>query len=535
VSKAISYIRFSTKSQGKDGRHSQQRQIENTAAYCAEHGLELDETLRDLGKSAYKSKHIKNGALGRFLERLAPNHSSHIPNDTILIVEAMDRLNRAAPREALAVFLDIINHGVTIVTLCDKQRYDKASIDANMGQLFLSIGLMFGAHMESRNKGNRVKASWTSRRTRVTKMTPGWITVVNGKYLVRPECSAVIEYIFEQCRDGIGLDKIAATLNAKGVPPFSTRTRTSAGWYDSYIRKMITGRTILGEVQDYEYDGEVRVPTGTWRKPYPAAISITLWQDANDALVGRRTIAGRKGETFINLLQGLAVCPCGAPMRIRVKGNRNHYTYYQCRDAKRGLCDHNEYVNYRPVEAIVLSNFGMMAHGLDTPIDTESVELLGRIETKRHEMAKIATSISRYHHIIEAGVGAITAKRLADLEADHAAGLGMISEMEGDLGRRQRAKPRREDILALKALIAGLDELPMAELYTARARINTGLAKLLSCVVVTRKMITLRLAENFNQLWRVQGTGRDRQPITGVIKEFRFKLDDPSKAIALVD
>ena len=158
MGKAVSYIRFSTKSQGKEGKDSLRRQIEATAAYCAAQNppLELDEDLRDPGWSAYTSKHIKAGALGGFLERLDSKQPNRIPADSTLIIEAKDRLNRATPREALPVFLDIINAGVTIVSLRDGQRYDMASTDANMGQLYMSIGLMFGAHADSQNKSARV-------------------------------------------------------------------------------------------------------------------------------------------------------------------------------------------------------------------------------------------------------------------------------------------------------------------------------------------------------------------------------------------
>lgn len=186
------------------------------------------------------------------------------------------------------------------------------------------------------------------------------------------------------------------------------------------------------------------------------------------------------------------------------------------------------------MEVVVLRNFGTIAHGLDTPNDTMSVDLLRKIEVKRQEVAKIAISISRYHAIIEEGVGAVTAKRLAALEHAHASGLAAISEMENDLGRMQRAKPRTEEMLALKTLIGGLDRLPPTELYAARAKINGGLSKLLSSVVVTKEIVTLRLVDSFSQQWRVAGTGSDRQPISGVIKEFQFPVADPSRAVALV-
>ncbi len=63
--KAYSYIRFSSKEQQNGG--SEKRQLDATERYAARKTLELDTSLKDLGQSAYRGKHRKQGALGRFL------------------------------------------------------------------------------------------------------------------------------------------------------------------------------------------------------------------------------------------------------------------------------------------------------------------------------------------------------------------------------------------------------------------------------------------------------------------------------------
>ena len=66
--RAYSYIRMSTDMQIKGD--SLRRQLEQSVAYAADHGLELveDFPLKDLGVSAFKGAHVIGGALGRFLE-----------------------------------------------------------------------------------------------------------------------------------------------------------------------------------------------------------------------------------------------------------------------------------------------------------------------------------------------------------------------------------------------------------------------------------------------------------------------------------
>src|SRR5688572_24743866 len=66
VSRAFSYIRFSSKKQQKG--ESFRRQAEFAVEVCCEHGWVLDEslTLNDLGVSACRGANAKVGALGEF-------------------------------------------------------------------------------------------------------------------------------------------------------------------------------------------------------------------------------------------------------------------------------------------------------------------------------------------------------------------------------------------------------------------------------------------------------------------------------------
>ena len=64
--KAISYCRYSSLSQGRDGRHSTQRQKDALNEALARWNLELDQELIDKGKSGYHQRHLaKGGAMYR--------------------------------------------------------------------------------------------------------------------------------------------------------------------------------------------------------------------------------------------------------------------------------------------------------------------------------------------------------------------------------------------------------------------------------------------------------------------------------------
>jgi DNA invertase Pin-like site-specific DNA recombinase len=114
MAKAFSYIRFSTPEQARGD--SLRRQLEAAKDWCAQRGLVLDDTLRDLGRSAYKGGHAQFGALRDFLALV---ESGEVERGSYLIVESLDRLSREAVLDALPRLLDLIAAGITVVTRAD--------------------------------------------------------------------------------------------------------------------------------------------------------------------------------------------------------------------------------------------------------------------------------------------------------------------------------------------------------------------------------------------------------------------------------
>ncbi|MEH6450702.1 MAG: recombinase family protein, partial [Oleispira sp.] len=159
MTKAYSYIRFSTPDQLKGD--SLRRQTELSREYAESNDLEYDEslTIHDLGKSAYHSTHAKKGALKLFLDAI---EEGRINKGSYLLVESLDRLSRDKVHVALSQFLLIINAGIVIVTLSDKRVYRLGQLE--LPELMYSIMDMSRAHKESEIKGSRIAASWSNKR-----------------------------------------------------------------------------------------------------------------------------------------------------------------------------------------------------------------------------------------------------------------------------------------------------------------------------------------------------------------------------------
>lgn len=206
MSAAYSYIRFSRPEQALGD--SLRRQLEASRAYAKAHGLTLVEELSDKGKSAYRGKHVSEGALGRFLELV---NSGEIEEGSTLLVESLDRLSRQEIDLALEQMLGIIRSGVRIVTLMDGQVYDRETIRSSPVPLIISVSVMSRAYEESRTKGERVASAWAEKRSlarsdmkAMTRACPEWLHIVEGRYQPIPERAAIIRRIFEETASGLG-------------------------------------------------------------------------------------------------------------------------------------------------------------------------------------------------------------------------------------------------------------------------------------------------------------------------------------------
>lgn len=327
--KAYSYIRMSTPDQIKGD--SLRRQLARTREYAERNGLDLIESFDDIGISGFRGKNSELGALARFKSLV---EQGDIASGSYLIVESMDRLSRQKVMDAFLLLADIVGKGTILVTLDDQQVYSKQILGDQTFKLFIALGAMARAHEESRRKSDLLSQTWKGKRQRLresgtilTSQVPAWLRAdrATNKITIIPERVEVVREIFTMTRDGYGTYSIAHELNTRGVKPWSTRK--NAVWRESYLKKILTSKTVLGEFQSHTThidDDRKRtlVPEG---KPiedyYPAVVSAQLFQEAALATdIRRKTGKGRKGKGYANLFTGLLRCVCTAGMRYIDKG-----------------------------------------------------------------------------------------------------------------------------------------------------------------------------------------------------------------------
>lgn len=327
TTKVYSYLRFSSKRQEKG--QSIERQSNAAELWAREHGYVLDTALSmsDHGLSAYHQRHVKNGALGVFLKAV---EDGMVTRGSVLIVEQLDRLSRADPIDAQAQLTNIINAGVTVVTVMDKKAYSRESLKANPMDLILSLLIMIRANEESETKSKRAKDAIESKCRRwidgsfrgriVCGNDPSWVRWNGSAFeLVEPEASKW-RRIAQLQLQGYGAYRIAQTLVAEGLEAASkVQSRSYKGISESLrsaAHLLIGTRIVNNKGTEFRLENY-----------YPALID----EHAYNEIVSNYNKPkghGRAAEapSIFTGHNGLFRCGyCGGPLSIDRERNTNKY------------------------------------------------------------------------------------------------------------------------------------------------------------------------------------------------------------------
>ncbi|ACM18967.1 resolvase-like serine recombinase [Geotalea daltonii FRC-32] len=337
----ISYIRFSNVSQS-DGS-SVERQLELSQKYAEEHGLILDDKLsyRDLGRSAYSGDHVRRGHFGEFLELV---RQGSIPTGSVLLVESLDRLSRENVLDAFAQFQVIVGEDIKIVTLCDGMEYTRENLNSDFGKLIISLTIMARAYEESCRKSERIRAANRFKRQNLDKVKytancPTWLRLIKSenRFEVIHDRAAIVNRIFSMSYEGMGIKTIARILNHEKIQP----PRSSLGWCQSSIRKILSSRSVIGEYQPHIYNRATKkhVPEGSPVPGYfPRIVEDEVYFAVQARLCNGTHISGRTAK-IQNLFGGITKCGyCGARMDIVSHKNRNEISrLLVCDQARRGV------------------------------------------------------------------------------------------------------------------------------------------------------------------------------------------------------
>ncbi|MQT34688.1 recombinase family protein [Pseudomonas helleri] len=292
---AFSYVRFSSDKQ-KHGA-SLKRQNDMAGTWLLNHPeyqrSELE--FEDLGISGYKGKHLDN-AFGRLLAAI---ENGTIAKGDCVLIEAIDRAGRLAPSVMLNLLTEIVNAGVSLVSLDDGVVYDDNPARSN--NLFLLVAKVQQAHQYSDALSRRVKDAYARKRVKAaegggaTRRTPLWLDA-DGKLI--EDVAPIITRIFQDYADGIGERRILARV--RGEHPLLDSLNPTT------IKKWLKNPTAVGRWQPRPVDG---VEQPAIDDVYPAVVSKELWYRVQKRLASGSRI---KSASAVYLMSGLVKCGrCG--------------------------------------------------------------------------------------------------------------------------------------------------------------------------------------------------------------------------------
>ncbi len=512
MAKVYSYIRFSSKKQEQGD--SVRRQVAMGAAWMKRHPKHtLDTTLRlrDLGVSAFRGKNLDKdkGDLGKFIQlardgRIAPG--------SILMVENLDRFSRQPTRKAYRVFCELVEAGVSVLTLDPEQMIDESNID-NMEVVLPVIIKMQLGYEESNKKSGRIAQQWEARRQRAMKdktpmgnRCPSWLRWDDkaGKWIEKPGAKKTIAYIFKRTCEGIGQRVLVVEMRER-FKPFGKR------WNSSMISDILTTRTVLGELTP-KCRGKRLPPIVGY---YPRMIPDDLFYRARAASVARRTARGRTSK-FVNLFVGRVRFADGNPAYIHAvhwtwKGEKKikrRFISAGYREHVKGACRLS--VDYWKVERYIMaaiynlepSDLFAKSNGQGESIKGKERELAG-VELRLGELEKALTGSKQSIPALLTAIGELTAKRdsiKGQIENLHQQTATMTSkpvEHAQDIMAKLATKPQAEqhDLrLKLRGLIADIVDKIEIDPYRAegqkveaRVRIHWKNSPLVSWLIDTGK------------------------------------------------
>ena len=468
----FSYRRFSSGRQASG--HSLERQTESARRWCNERGYTLDESLAlaDLGVSAYSGDNVSRGALAGFL---AAAESGRIPRGSILLVESLDRISRAAIPDAMTVLTSIVKAGVRVVSLIDGHEWNETTIQDTMS-FMLSVLLFSRAHNESSVKARRVSEQFQKKREAGLPVVsfghgPGWALPKADRSGWKTDAAKakVVTKVFELAAAGRGGIAIARHANAHEWPlPWRVRKNTSTRWEHTGVSRLLRDRRVLGEWQPKRMvAGKLTIDGDPVTNYFPRVVSDELWFRVQTALGGREgplRIRGVKADVFAGLLH----CSCGERMDRKAPAGRGYARYY-CLGRKNGSSD-CEAVSESVLLSSVLSAIAQLEQAAFSP-DAAAEQARENLASARAKLAELKERASRVlDSLEESGHSPLILGRLSAIEKEQTETESAIARatatlqatplLDRDFGRRLAANVAA--VVADKADVEGRHKVAQA-------------------------------------------------------------------------
>ncbi|MFD2168381.1 recombinase family protein [Thalassotalea euphylliae] len=364
IKPAYLYSRVSSQQQASFGQ-GLERQIEQAETFLKSYNerhdtqYEIQDSIVDEGVSAFSGANIKDDAgLGRFL---AAARAGKIPQDSLLIIEAPDRLSRLGITKGQAIFNELADLKINVALVRFGVVIDHKQGNELTSSLIIVVGLYLG-RLESEQKSERIKATKArqileARQNKTAlRQPPFWLERNDKEFILTPERQREINKIFDLRLAGVGVTELFKKMNEIGVKAAKGKPFTKAS-----MVSLLKNRRLIGEYQPKtttKDENGKRVDTNVGdviRDYFPVVIDEDKFNAVQNTF-GKLT-AGVKSD-FRNVFRGLALCPsCGGRLSLSI-GNtttkQERLYYLRCNErSNRGTCDQKR-IPFNKVQSHIL-------------------------------------------------------------------------------------------------------------------------------------------------------------------------------------
>ncbi|MGK3129855.1 recombinase family protein [Pantoea sp. C8B4] len=359
----VQYMRWSSTEQSSGD--SLRRQRDMVAQYLASHPDDHAQPqfiYIDKGMSGFKKKPVQvadgewieqslNRSTGELKRLFDDIRNGKIPRGSKLCVEAFDRLSRAEPFRAFADIGEIVDAGITIVTLQDGAEYDSTSLSRNMSHLMMVLMKSFVAFEESLKKSERGLAVAEGKYQLhqldgkpMKFVTPGWLRLADGVFIVDEAKAEIVRMIFNYRMQGDSFYRIAIRLNEARTPTINHRMIRSdrrkkilqlqaegkdayAGdWSRESVKYLLQSETVIGTKPETPSRPAIK-------DYYPAIIDMLTFRTVQDMSQGkpRGKCSTTDSPIYLNIFRTLLTCgDCGLTMTPSAMRAPLYYGVYRC-------------------------------------------------------------------------------------------------------------------------------------------------------------------------------------------------------------
>lgn len=531
MTEAIIYARFSKADQVKG--HSIERQLDNAREVCTARGLVIaaSRTFVEKGKSAFTGANRRKGSLLRNLE---DEIEAGAHRGRTLVVEHLDRISRQGWREVFGFLEVCIDNGVGVATW-DGSRLYPAGQEPNMGEVIEIIVKANAAREESEKKSFRIRKSFAEKREaaeqgtakRIASRPPSWIKRVPGGYELIEEHAEVVREAHRLCQLGYGTAQIARIFNDRNYP---TWRANSNGWHESYVGRMLTMRTAIGEYVSTNHGTRIL-------DYYPPCITVDCYNRTQASRAQRAIPAakGRRGTAQTNLFQTIAKCDhCGGPMQMKpsryvgrtegrkyASGNTGRTainsaaSYLRCVNSLRRvthadgsrICMNGKTVRYERLEPAVLDKIMTVALDNDRYNVSEVSQTRIALAEAERQLGHHRESLENIKENLKLKVSSTLMDMLIEIEAKIEATQAERDGLLSALNREGGTKPSTEFLARIAQTRAAMSDPDHDTRRDARTMVHDSLCAVVTDMRCDKDANTMVIIANGLAAFRVNNAG----------------------------